>query len=607
MNRQGGFVLIATLLIMVVVAILVFGTMFTTLVDRQVSANQQGATTAYYVAQSGLQQAKTRVFRGLTEHLSNEDVADCGATLAEGDQQAWLSFLNDVLPDRGTWIPFPDPAVATPIGEYQITTANPPVVNGYVVFTAVGRVGNARSTVQLIASAGAGLEGVWDNAIFAAGQPGSSAIVGNPAIYGSVQIVDEGLALDEDIFVQGTGGIYNDYRGKNAVINEANTRAVEQMARVVQGNATWQGDLPDLCTKVKIEKGHLTFQDAAARVGTSFAPIHSVYLSPDHRVRRTYGNPNSRHITNHTTANEIWVREPEDCCMELPYNFQQPLPRLHASYPNEPYTGNHLPEARNPLNLWDPDQGYISSDPTMPGPCQWLVEYSGNQPVGIKIPPADPESEWSCEANVDDPSAPISSIRWVPASAGGPRIEVNGWINIDNSQWPDPLNPMFNTTLPVEIGSLDEALEYEGMGVIRVGRCLDGDGTECTNPDSSANLRIYGELGPNGGYPTQHALGFVSSGDIHIRNGPDLVLAALVYSAGNIRITHQSMVAGAVVGTSFEFNQVPKIAYHPDIGGEGGAAEVLCMPGSTCMNDQVLGPPEGRVGPTFSEISYERR
>jgi type II secretory pathway pseudopilin PulG len=608
MKREVGFVLIATLLIMVVVAILVFGTMFTTLVDRQVSANQQGATTAYYVAQSGLQQAKTRVFRGLVDHFENADPTPCEESLEEGNQQAWQEFLDEVLGDRGEWIDFPNGE--NPVGQFRIATPDPPIRDGHLVLIANGRVGNARATVQLIASAGAGLSGAWDNAITAAGRnPNTRSINGNVAVYGSVQIVrgDVEIELVEDLSLQGTAGVYNNYRGKDGT---ANTGIEAEMARVTGALIGTPEYLPDLCARIKIERGHLIFDDNAARAGTSSIPIYSVHLGEGYGVCRRTGRT-CNWITNHHTSNLVNLKFPEEGGIVSPYDgYQIDLPKLHTAYPEEGYPAE-TSFGGAPLKAWD----YLTNNTNDPGECEWLL--SGGT---VRLPPEDlsdipsqfhyrnntlgvtyvtcfngiEDYFYEDKASVQDDISQIvwsnqtAHVTWVFPDVGDSYLRVHGWVNTGD--------------YPIRL----EDVRYEGRGVLRAGRCNGGSGSECTSPDSNALIEAYGEISPrNGGYPANHSLGLISSGDIEFENSPGEVAAVLAFAAGEIVMKKQTLVAGAIVATAFDMGQqVPKIAYHP---GVGQAAEAMCMPGSNCMINAIDPEGDGRVGRVFGAISYERR
>ncbi len=607
MKRENGFVLIATLLIMVAVAILVFGTMFTTLVDRQVSANQQGAATAYYLAQSGLQQAKTRVFRGLVDHFKNAEPTPCEESLEGGNQQAWQDFLDEVLGDRGEWIDFPNKD--NPIGQFRITTLDPPIRDSYLVLISNGRVGNARATVQLIASAGAGLGGAWNNAITATGRdPTTRAINGNVAIYGSVQIVRGDVELDENLALHGTAGVFNNYYGNNG---QQNSDIRIQMARATGALLGTPGYLPDLCARIKIEKGHLFFDSGAAQVGAPGNPIYSIHLSEGYRVCRRNGGVCGQNgwITNHHTSSQVYLKFPEEAGIVSPYDgYHIDLPKLDVSYPNEPY-----PQGTNfngaPLKAWD----YLTNDVEDPGECEWLLN-AGT----VRLPPNDlttipPQFHYrnetlgvtylTCFNGIEDYfnqdrilvqdqinqiiwSNETAHVTWVIPDLGTPYLRVHGWVSTGD--------------YPIR---LDE-VRYEGRGVLRAGRC-NGGGGECTFPDSNALIEAYGEISPrNGGYPANHSLGLVSSGDILIENSPGEVAALLAFASGEVTLVKQTLVAGAIIATAFDMGQqVPKVAYHPDV---GVAAEAMCMPGSNCMLD-ALGDEIERVGRVFGEISYERR
>ena len=197
-NRQG-FILITVLLVMVVVALLVVGTAFTTLVNRGITANQQGSTDAYYIAKAGAEKYKTVVFQTyryylghLDKYRSNNDLKDnsaCGNFLRIGldlnrdgdlDDSVDLSAEDLRKKDGRTLGPFNEGNGSYTI-KFELEDSG-----RYVVLTSVGRVGRSRSTVRLVLEARN--ISPMSNALFVgAGQP-SNIITGGVNIYGSAYL-----------------------------------------------------------------------------------------------------------------------------------------------------------------------------------------------------------------------------------------------------------------------------------------------------------------------------------------------------------------------------------------------------------------------------------
>ena len=147
MRRQQGFALVLALMVTAAVAILVIGTAFTSLVDRRVSGNQEGAASAYYIAQSGLQHFKTLVFRNLVQYYEDFPGGDwCVNPIAGGISDGDGGFLQS---GQSVTVPFAG-------GQYTVRYDS---TGNYIILTSEGRIGNSRATVQLVATSGAGPTG----------------------------------------------------------------------------------------------------------------------------------------------------------------------------------------------------------------------------------------------------------------------------------------------------------------------------------------------------------------------------------------------------------------------------------------------------------------
>lgn len=205
MKQQRGFALIAALLVMVVVVILVFGTAFTTMIDRAISANQRAATDAYYVARAGVEKYKTAAFQAFRYYLDhidlyNDDLSSgnpaCGNFLSIGldlNRNGVLGDEEDLIDGKAFF------GIPEGNGTYDIKFE---VAGKYIVLTSVGHVGRARSTVQLVAQPRNA--GALSYAIFAGDGQQNKFINGGASIYGSVYVEGDPGALSD-------GDTSNDY------------------------------------------------------------------------------------------------------------------------------------------------------------------------------------------------------------------------------------------------------------------------------------------------------------------------------------------------------------------------------------------------------------
>jgi hypothetical protein len=302
-------------MVTVAVSIIVLGTSFTALVDRQTSGQQQRANASYYLAQAGLSQYKTLVFRNLIDAFEEEQVGWCESPLGGGIE----GENGETILENG--------ASTGPItfgeGTYEVTFQE---LSGYIVLTSVGRVGTGQTTLQLVTTAGGGPGGAWDNAILASGSTGAGQNNGNVTVYGSIHIVGDYEAYDPDISVSGTVGVFNDYVGTN----NANSNITSALAPII-GNTN-----VDLCARVKIKSGSLYIQGGSVELGTDDRPIYSIHM----RDGQVYGKKKPAGagdiLADHHTTNRIALKYPEGAGMLSPYDaYDIPFPSLDANFPND--------------------------------------------------------------------------------------------------------------------------------------------------------------------------------------------------------------------------------------------------------------------------------
>ena len=550
MKRNEGFVLITSLLIMVVVVVLVFGTSFTALVDRMISSNQRGANAAYYVAQAGLQQYKTLIFKNLVDYYIVHREGWCASPIAEG---IW-TWVEDEDGKRKHFVVEPGqttPPEAFGPGEYRV---NLQVSDTFTVLTSIGEVGNSQTVLQLVATDGAGPAAVYENAIFAAGRsPGTKAITGNIAVYGSIHIVTGSVELEDDevegdLDFSGRAGVYNNY------IGDAGNSDIQDEVTAITGK-----NYEDLCARLKVDRGDV-FLQGNAHLGAYGTPIHSVHLG----TGKVYDGNEAREedeITAHDDSKKVWLKYPADGQgVNSGYDgYELELPKLDSNYPNDIHDALDL-EA-------------LDSDPN----CQWLFQNDK-----VTLPPENP----TADSPVCSDLTGSSSIRWFGGEPG--HFKIEGDVNTG--------------AYSVEIGeSQTGTVLYEGKGVIRSGKHRN---------DSSVTTVLNGSVKPieddieqNRGYPDRNALALISTGDKEIRSTASASeIAAIMYSAGSLEISGQPIIVGSLVAKDFNMGagqNVPKVAWHPGI---RDVAETLCLPGSFCDMGEVP-PNQGR----FTNISIERR
>ena len=216
-RRNEGIALVTVLLIGVVLTIMVFGTALSSLLDRQVSSNQQGSLEAFYIAKEGADKYRTIAFQAFQFYLENPDlyadlfkegIATCGNLFTVG-----IDFNRDGLLQSGTDL-LPQERIeersATGRGSYTI---NMRASGPYLIITSVGVLGTgdraSRATVQYI------IEptniGPISNAVFATGGVSNKKLNANGKIFGSVYAGGSGSTIEPVIDSNGNFSMHNFY------------------------------------------------------------------------------------------------------------------------------------------------------------------------------------------------------------------------------------------------------------------------------------------------------------------------------------------------------------------------------------------------------------
>jgi hypothetical protein len=550
MKRRGeGFLLVTVLFVMVVVMILALGTSFTSLIDRQVASRQRVGTEAYYLAQAGLDRLKTALFLELAEQART--VVDvCGFPPFDVDIGGGIVLSPGILSQ-----PIPFEPITN--GWYELRFERS---GGYFVLTAVGYLAptvgaaerTAQSTIQLVATAGEGPSGVWDNAIFARefSRSGSGDLTGTIAAYGSVHIVNGDVLLEEDEALGGTGssGIFNNYAGRGT---QTNVQAAAELALGVG-----RRDPLDLCSRLKVAQGDVRVQSNANRIG---AP-GDIYDGDEWIGPST---PGAR------------IESIEGVYMRGDVVDQNGNPLSSASQ-REIYTRSGVAGYEGfDLQFPDLEVGFPSGIGLLPATCELIVGTT------LRIPPAAAGVNARCEATDG------AFIEWDDDLKV---LIVEGKVSV-----PAGVDVVFATREGSPSVRVD-AVRYQGMGEIRV-----GTKTNDVLADNTGSIMVLGAILPR--FPDRnyldHGLALVTAGDILVDvTSANSTVSALMYAQRDVVIEKQPEIVGAVIGRRTDVAQVPKVLYHPDI---GLLAEFLCLIGSNCD----LGAP-GNEGP-WSEVSTEVR
>ncbi len=269
--RRQGIAIVATLAVLVIVALLVFGTFFTTQIETWMTRNDTTSTQAYYVAQAGVQKYKTVAFQTFRYYLNNMNAystagtifTPCGNLLnngldlnrnktisaADGDLMPGYSVTENVVagqPNKGSYT-------------LTFNTDGP-----YVILKSVGSFGGARSTVQAVAVVDN--VGLFSNAV-ASASGASGHLNGNVEFWGSAYIegTDPTLAV-----IDGNGG-FNQHNFYNSDVIKDKTGVTETQLADIK---LYTKEQKDLCATLRVHigkvklSGNVTLGDATAPAGS---------------------------------------------------------------------------------------------------------------------------------------------------------------------------------------------------------------------------------------------------------------------------------------------------------------------------------------------------
>lgn len=210
MRQPQGIALVVTLAILVAVGLLAFASSVTTMISQWSARNERGATEAYYVAETGLQQWKTRLFQTyrwqLYQTVSNAGGnraptrSECGNVLAGGVDWNRNGTIetNETLPTTRTG----SVHMGSSTGTYTITVAQDPTRSRFMLVRSVGRFNGSQAIAQ--ATFDLSNTGPWNYAIFSGRGSANRHLNGGALIRGGLYV--QGQSSDPDRVVIDSNG-----------------------------------------------------------------------------------------------------------------------------------------------------------------------------------------------------------------------------------------------------------------------------------------------------------------------------------------------------------------------------------------------------------------
>jgi hypothetical protein len=588
MRSAKGIALVATLSLLVLIAILVFGTFFTTQLELWITRNDTSSVQAFYAAEAGVQKYKAALFQQYVWQERNGSVPQtggstvCYSVFLEGidwNRNGTLDnderFVNNTM-TLATDEPVVD-AQGRPVGRYSVELVRTTSPRIYTLISR-GESGGARARVQ--ATVLLETPSPLNVAIFAGSGQANRWLNGGATIRGGIYIVGDPNNPDQEVISSnGNFSLLNwydltntrDYGNLRNFVTEANHRAT------------------DLCASLRVQYGKISV-GGSTQIG-----------EPDNKVKGVFVGRGLQDITGNAV----------DVCTR---------------------TRGVCTEAIGGFDLSDPP-----AFPTLDGPggCgagrSWrtcLREEAVNS-LRIVAGGTEPTIQWPSSAT---PASPPDSCKNAfkaatvtfgkvedrggrgggggggggggNAGSGPPTVDCSYTLNGAKGGFKyipgDPATLEVYGTVVLE--GFDLEIWQNVLYTANTGDAKNATLAVLAKDGQGGNLDINGNLLPNtnqGLFP-EHVLGLVAEKNVYQRGQ---YVTAPVYAGGTFRIVRQNVLVGSVVSNEFcttsAGNQTNCAA--------GQSAEVVFV--NTGANRprplQLLDRTAGRYA--FLVLSYERR
>lgn len=577
MRQDQGFILVVTLMITAAVAILVFGTAFTSTIDRAISANQRDANTAYQVALSGLDKYKTIAFQTFSYYLSHlDDYKDelssgnpvCGNLLSIGldldrDGSVATATGSPDMPVGGTtgWQPLG-------AGKYNVKFD---VTNQYMILESRGRAGRSEASVRLIVVPQN--DGIFSNAIFTGAGQSGKFLNGNAQVYGSVHIEGDAARLSDsttsnDYVIDGNGSfaMHNNYKSSDVKTALGGTNLEDAaLTSFLKDTATNQ---KDMCARLRVEHGKVKVSgsvdlgDATADAGyePSLAGVH-IYDGP---VNLEQGSGAAAVYADQVTAYDM---EPSP---KFPY-LDDPLTDGHG--------GGEACKADPTASSWR-DCLHASAGMTLDAAAP-----NPNCDVSLLAPSTSPTTvvfdatSIDCSIDTDYDGLADTGFKYTADPVGNKgELTVYGLVNLKG----------YNMEFARNIKT-----RYEKQATF----FLEKDGA-----GQGGYVKIAGDLLPSTSFPDQDVLGIVAEDQLYMTGETqntstdfkEQVATGMFYSAKEVRVDKGGVVFGNMTAPGFQL-------------AAGGKTTIFQVPGLEYNLPPGLDQLQYAMTPTFRIESFERR
>ncbi len=281
MQKPQGIALVVTLAILVAVGLLAFASSVTTMVSQWSARNERGATEAYYVAETGLQQWKTRLFQSYRWQLyqtvrntggsRTPTRSECGNVLAGGVDWNRNGTIDsdETLPTTRTG----SVQMGASTGTYTITVAQDPTRPRFMLVRSVGRFNGSQAIAQ--ATFDLSNTGPWNYAIFSGRGAANRHLNGGALIRGGLYVQGQSSAPDRIVI---------DSNGNFRMENEYNYSTDSVLGNRLNSDMR---SLSNLCATLRVQYGRVEV-GGSSEYGDPSNPLLGAYVGS--RTSDIFGN-----------------------------------------------------------------------------------------------------------------------------------------------------------------------------------------------------------------------------------------------------------------------------------------------------------------------------
>ncbi len=578
MRAKSGIAIVATLVILVLVGLLVFGTFYTTQIEQFVTRNDATSTQANYIAQAGLQKYKTALFQNFRWALG-QPTASVGA--CENPLYVGIDWDRNGPGSMQTFNSQGQMVFTENIAGGQATItirrdANDP---NYMTITSVGRFAGAQSSVRAVfylANAG-----FTRYAVVAGNGLGQESINGNARIRGGVFIEGDRNNPSRTVFA-GSGNleISNNY---DLTGSQGNTFLSERVSPVQASN---------LCASFRVRWGTITLTGSAG-----LGAQNSQQNPNNNLVDIKIGDPSL--VTNYPS-------------LALAYNNQGIIQNQTCTNGFcAPFVGRYdITDAESPRfpRLDDPGTcgSGLSWRQCIRNDARGVILTRGQTLPDLSTLGFPSDASWgsTCQAFVNQASVNLGNTEYDcrvllgSTPIAGFRYQANGQLEVYGTT----VLRGFNLTI-------DRTVTYSAYGYNQTGNRAATLLLESLN-GVGGNIRFNANFGPDGTarFP-QQALALLAEGNTNdqfsvLYGANNVAVAAFIYSGRRFAMSgSQSALAGMAIVESFCANTTGN-ANNPRCGGQGASDIFYVDPGFNLPGALAAGL--GRNVPVFQILSYER-